>query len=158
MSSFVFAGGLAVIAYSAFTDLKTGRILNKVILPAILISLLVIGIWETELLQDSLKWGVISFGVAAMLVLFNLVGGGDGKLLALAGVIFRENVISVWLWFMLLVLIFFTVQDLRKGHNIKALLGHIFLFKKFVGEGAHYKVGGLLIFLASVITTLQIYI
>lgn len=158
MSSFVLAGGLAVTAYSAYTDLKTGRILNKVILPAILVSLLIIGIWETALLQDSLKWGVISFGCAAVLVLLNLMGGGDGKLFALAGVIFRENVISVWLWFMLLVLVFFIFQDLRKNRSVKALLGHLFLFKKFTGEGSHYKVGGLLIFTASLITAIQICI
>ena len=89
------------------------------------------------------------------MILLGFLGGGDGKLLALVGVLFQKEAITVLLWFLLISLIFFIAIDIYKRKSIKELLYHYLFFKNFSNKDAHYNLGGVFIFLASIIVFLK---
>jgi len=144
--------GMAICAY---TDIKRGLIYNKVLFPLILCSLAFIYFYYPNEFLDSLKWGLITWGITIPMILLGFLGGGDGKLLALVGVLFQKEAITVLLWFLLISLIFFIAIDIYKRKSIKELLYHYLFFKNFSNKDAHYNLGGVFIFLASIIVFLK---
>lgn len=95
--------GLPVMAISAYSDLKTGNIYNKLMYPAIILSLLIIAVFYPQNFMASLKWGLIAWLIILPVVILDQASGGDSKLLALAGIMLQEYVIVVYFFFMLLV-------------------------------------------------------
>lgn len=144
--------GLPVMAISAYSDLKTGNIYNKLMYPAIILSLLIIAVFYPQNFMASLKWGLIAWLIILPVVILDQASGGDSKLLALAGIMLQEYVIVVYFFFMLLVLLYFIGFELKCGHSIGKIFGHLLKFKNFIMEGTHHNVGGLLIFLSTLTT------
>ncbi len=150
--------GMLGIAYCAYTDTKTGLIYNKVLFPLIFLSLLGIFLFYPSEFLPSLKWGLIAWGIFIPMILIGFLGGGDGKLFALVGILFQEKVIAIILLFLLITLVWFVFCELREGVSIKTLFTNLLLFGNFANKGKHYSLGGLFILLASIIAFLKEWI
>lgn len=140
--------GMVICAY---TDLKAGLIYNKILFPLIIGNLIVIYFYCPHEFVDSIKWGFIAWGITIPAILLGFLGGGDGKLLALVGIIFQQSAISVMLWFLLISLLWFVAVDIYKRRSVKEVLLHYLLFKNFSNKNTHYNLGGIFIFVASII-------
>lgn len=87
---------LPVLFRTVYTDLRRGKIENKVVLPAMLLGMIIdyaAGGWNAVF--AGVKMG---FLITALLYILFIVGGlgaGDIKLLAVIGVLFPDEIISI---------------------------------------------------------------
>lgn len=146
----ITALGIAAIGYSAYTDLKYGKILNIITIPTILIVLGIIALTCGGELIISIKWGLFAWAITIVPILLGLLGGGDGKLLALCGVVFGESVIQVIVYFLVITFIWFFVRDSIYNKSVLKTLYSLILFKNFTDTRIKYNLGGLFILIASV--------
>lgn len=87
---------LPVLFRTVYTDLRRGKIENKVVLPAMLIGLIidyVAGGWNAVF--AGVKMGLLITALLYILFIVGGLGAGDIKLLAVIGVLFPDEIISV---------------------------------------------------------------
>lgn len=75
----------AMLGISAITDLRTGRILNTVTYPAILLGLLMAATGSSSGMASSLLGGAIGGGLLYIFFTVGWMGGGDVKLMTAVG-------------------------------------------------------------------------
>ena len=87
---------LPVLIRTVYTDLKSGKIENKVVLPAMLIGLIIdYAVGGREAVLAGVKMGLLITALLYILFFIGGLGAGDIKLLAVIGVLFPGEIISI---------------------------------------------------------------
>lgn len=121
LNAFYFAFLLGLAVY----DYKHRLILNKVIVPAIIVAIIAIVTIREINVQESFIGFLIGGGLFLMGAFFDKVGGGDVKLMAFVGLVEGYNIFLV-IWLMTL-FIFLTLLITRKKKQAVPLAPYAFL-------------------------------
>lgn len=152
--------GLAVMLIAAYTDYKKAKIYNVVVIPAVLIYCGYLFVSSHYSIMDSrfivsIKWCLMSWAVTFIPIILDLMRGGDGKLVAFAGLILCQDIIVMLIYFLLIAFIWFVINDAKENKSLVKTLGSLIFCKNFSNKARRYNLGGLFICIAFIITILR---